>query len=187
VGKFVRLAVIFPGIGYHTDKPLLYYSKKIAREYDFEIVSVDYCGFDSSIKGNAQKMKEAFHSALSQTEEILKGISFDKYETILFISKSVGTAVAGAYANKHGIDAYNLFYTPVEQSFETMNRPGLVFHGNNDPWMNHERFMECIEKTNYPYHIIDEGNHSLETGDVIKDIENMKYVMSVTKEYICAL
>ena len=24
-----KLAVIFPGIGYHTDKPLLYYGKKI--------------------------------------------------------------------------------------------------------------------------------------------------------------
>ena len=27
-----KLAVIFPGVGYHTDKPLLYYSKKIASQ-----------------------------------------------------------------------------------------------------------------------------------------------------------
>ena len=26
-----KLAVIFPGIGYHSDKPLLYYSKKVAK------------------------------------------------------------------------------------------------------------------------------------------------------------
>ena len=26
-----QLAVLFPGIGYHTDKPLLYYSAKLAR------------------------------------------------------------------------------------------------------------------------------------------------------------
>lgn len=24
-----KICVVFPGIGYHTDKPLLYYSKKI--------------------------------------------------------------------------------------------------------------------------------------------------------------
>jgi len=26
----MKIAVVFPGIGYHVDKPLLYYSKKIA-------------------------------------------------------------------------------------------------------------------------------------------------------------
>ena len=26
-----KLAVIFPGIGYHTDKPLLYYGKKLVK------------------------------------------------------------------------------------------------------------------------------------------------------------
>ena len=29
-----KLAVIFPGIGYHTDKPLLYYGKKLAKNMD---------------------------------------------------------------------------------------------------------------------------------------------------------
>ena len=27
-----RLAVVFPGIGYHADKPLLYYSRKLAAQ-----------------------------------------------------------------------------------------------------------------------------------------------------------
>ena len=26
-----KIAVLFPGVGYHTDKPLLYYSKKLAK------------------------------------------------------------------------------------------------------------------------------------------------------------
>ena len=33
-----KLAVIFPGVGYHTDKPLLYYSKKLAFQNGYEIV-----------------------------------------------------------------------------------------------------------------------------------------------------
>ena len=32
-----RLAVIFPGVGYHVDKPLLYYSRKLAKEYGYEV------------------------------------------------------------------------------------------------------------------------------------------------------
>ena len=31
-----RLLVMFPGVGYHCDKPLLYYGRKIAREAGYE-------------------------------------------------------------------------------------------------------------------------------------------------------
>ena len=32
----MKLAVFFPGIGYHCDKPLLYYSQKLAKECGYE-------------------------------------------------------------------------------------------------------------------------------------------------------
>ena len=41
-----KLAVIFPGIGYHTDKPLLYYSKKIARQHGYDIVELSFHDID---------------------------------------------------------------------------------------------------------------------------------------------
>ena len=38
-----KLAIIFPGIGYHSDKPLLYYSRKLAKERGYEeIISLKY-------------------------------------------------------------------------------------------------------------------------------------------------
>ena len=36
-----KLAVLFPGIGYHYDKPLLYYSKKCLSAYGYEIIEVN--------------------------------------------------------------------------------------------------------------------------------------------------
>ena len=46
-----KLAVIFPGVGYHVDKPLLYYSKKIAAHYGYEIVEVAYGKLPKKVKG----------------------------------------------------------------------------------------------------------------------------------------
>lgn len=89
--KKKKIAVIFPGIGYHTDKPLLYFSKKLAVLHGYEIKEVPYGGFKEGIKGSTLKMYEAYESALRQTEELLKDINFSEYETILFISKSIGT------------------------------------------------------------------------------------------------
>ena len=31
--KNKKIAVVFPGVGYHADKPLLYYSRKLAAQY----------------------------------------------------------------------------------------------------------------------------------------------------------
>ena len=85
----MKLAVIFPGIGYHADKPLLYYSKKLAKNYGFEIVEVPYGNFPKGVKGSPDKMKEAFFAAVKQTEEILKDVDFASCDKLLFISKSI--------------------------------------------------------------------------------------------------
>ena len=37
-----KLAVIFPGIGYTADKPLLYYASRLARHYGYQILAVSY-------------------------------------------------------------------------------------------------------------------------------------------------
>ena len=37
-----QLAVLFPGIGYHIDKPLLYYSAKLARARGYDLLAVQY-------------------------------------------------------------------------------------------------------------------------------------------------
>ena len=36
-----RLAVIFPGIGYHCDKPILYYSRKLAKEQEYYTIAIN--------------------------------------------------------------------------------------------------------------------------------------------------
>ena len=38
----MKLAVLFPGIGYHVDKPLLYYGRKLAVQRGYEVVGVPY-------------------------------------------------------------------------------------------------------------------------------------------------
>ena len=127
-----KLAVIFPGVGYHTDKPLLYYSKKLASRNGYEIVEVPYGKFPKGVKSSREKMEKAFFSAVEQAEEILKAVDFSGYDDILFISKSVGTAVSSAYAGKYHLKTRNIYYTPVEASFQFMTQPGIAFTGTKD-------------------------------------------------------
>ena len=177
-----KLAVIFPGIGYHTDKPLLYYSKMLAASCGYEILEVNYGGFGSGIKGDAAKMQQAFEDAMSQAYRILEGTDWDR-EDIVFVAKSVGTAVASAFALRHQLHPRFVYFTPVEASFRVMQEPCIVFHGDRDPWLEHEIFREKIEEAGFEYHVVKNANHSLETRDMATDIENLGEVMRYVDDF----
>jgi len=57
----MKAAVFFPGIGYHCDKPLLYYSRKLAQECGYEeTIALSYTYDGGNIRGNEEKMQQAF-------------------------------------------------------------------------------------------------------------------------------
>jgi len=184
-----KIALIFPGLGYNCDKPLLYYPKKIAASYGYQIIEINYSGFPSNVKGNKEKMELCFNIAFEQTKTCLSSIDFNNKD-ILIIGKSIGTAVAAAYASKilcsfTTKEIRFIYLTPVEQSFNYM-RPssGIVFHGTSDPWINTPVLVKNCENLNLPLFITKDSNHSLETGNLVTDIENLGKIMGRIDAYI---
>lgn len=181
----MKLAVLFPGIGYTCDKPLLYYAGKIAVNYGYEVKAVNYGDFPSEVKGNQKKMEESFYHALAQAEDILEDICWEDYEDILFLSKSIGTIVAFCYMEKRGIKARSIAFTPLEETFSFAKGEGIMFHGTKDPWVSDSSVIcEGCKRIGQPLHVIDDANHSLETGNVLKDIGDMKQIMEKVEYFI---
>ena len=56
-------------------------------------------------------MKQAFELAYEQTEQALQDIDWNSYGSILFISKSIGTVIASAYASRHNIKGKSILFT----------------------------------------------------------------------------
>lgn len=186
-----KIAVIFPGIGYNPDRPLLYWSRKLAvQDFGYEAVNVPYGHFDrkNNIRGNEAAMQAAFDLALSQVEEILRDVDFSQYDKILFISKSVGTAVAASYAARHNLQTDNLYYTPIEQTFEQI-RPGsgIAFHGTKDQWTEGIPIEKMCAQHQIPVHLIPGSNHSLETGDTMADLKNLVHIMEISRQYLTGI
>lgn len=173
----MKLAVIFPGMGYHVDKPLLYYAKKLAAEFGYEIADVRYGNLIGKGNDPEREKQEAFCSAMSQTEEILKDVDFARYDGLLFISKSIGTAVASAFAQKHGLRPYHIYFTPVKETFRFAEGTGVVFHGTGDPWIETKTVKKECQDKGLQLFITESANHSLETGDVLQDLKNLECVM----------
>lgn len=175
-----KLVVIFPGIGYHSDKPLLYYSKKAAKKHDYEIIEVSYdlSAIDSSDKGNEEKMAEALQSAYEQAAAQLYQVKFNEYSRVVFIGKSIGTAVAARFNSSYMINAEQIVFTPIPATFTYINNcEGLLFHGSADPYCDTSLIADAGDALSLTYAIIPEANHSLETGDVMIDIENLGIII----------
>lgn len=181
----MKIAVFFPGIGYHCDKSLLYYSRKLAQQYGFEkIVSIDYSYDGGNIRGNKEKMQQAFDSLYAQAEKTLEEIDWNQYREILFVSKSIGTIIASAYAEKHDIKCRQILYTPLVETYQFRHDDAMAFIGTADPWSDVSDVKRLSEGQRVPIHVYEDANHSLETTDTLKNLEILKDVMEETFEYI---
>ena len=180
-----RIAVIFPGIGYHKDKPLLYYSSKIAKSYGFDIINVEYNNMPENVKGNPKLMKKAADIAYEQALLQLKSIDFNNYDTVLFIGKSLGTVVLNKFSSAINVKALQILYTPVEATFayNSLNR-SITFIGDNDPWSELSAIEKLTENQKIPLHILKKCNHSLECENVRYNIEILADVMLKTDRFI---
>lgn len=175
-----KLAVVFPGMGYHVDKPLLYYAKKLAKAAGYEIIDVAYelPNRSKDVLNDMEARKAVFEVAMKQVKEQLSAVEFAKCGQVLFIGKSIGTALAACYDKTYQIGATHLVFTPVSQTFDFL-RPGCgkVFHGNADPWCKTEIVAGKCKELDLELVLVEKANHSLETGDPIADIRELEKVM----------
>lgn len=178
------LAVFLPGIGYHNDKPLLYYSRKLALECGYDAVLVTYHDLPSKVKGNKEKMMEAVDMAYAQTVQSLNDIDMHAYEKIVFVGKSIGTVIASRFVAEYGLQAGLILYTPVEATFACNINSGIAFIGTADPWSNLEDVKGLAREQKVPLYLYEDVNHSLECNDQIKNIEILQDVMEKTKDYL---
>lgn len=178
-----KIACLFPGIGYTCDKPLLYYSWKLLKGMGWEIIPVSYSGFPSGVKGNAEKMEQCAVMALDQAETLLRDIDWSEYTQILFVGKSIGTVICTAYAHRHSLPCRQILFTPVEATFRFASPDAIAFHGTADPWADTKIIEQSCKKLGIPLYETENANHSLETGDVSKDIKEMRKIMKIVREY----
>lgn len=183
-----KLAVLFPGIGYTNDKPLMYYSRRIAGEHDYEILPIAYFGFPKKVKGDRKRMEESFSIALTQAEQRLAEVDLCSYDDVLFIGKSIGTIVAAKIASEsQAKEKIRLvLYTPLPDTFSFPFGKAIVFTGTDDPWVGKEKspvYGICEEK-GIPCTLISYANHSLESHDSFQDMKELYRIMRETERFI---
>ncbi len=182
-----KIAVVFPGVGYTKDRPLLYYSGKMAAAYGYELKFIDFSG----IEWSKEKLKDrefllrTLDHCLSITEKELGELSNDPEDEIVFISKSIGTVVATAYSKRKSLNAKQICFSPLEMIGGFVDEEGAVlFCADADPYADFSSLKRVANEKKLELHRISGGNHSLETGDTQTDIDNLKTMMQRVSEIL---
>ena len=182
-----KIAVIFPGVGYTKDRPLLYYAGKLAVKNGYELKFVDFAG----IKWSKEQLRDqafllqTLDKCMHITEKAIAGIGDISGYELLFISKSIGTVVATAYAKKRSIKAKQICFSPLEMIGSYVSAEGAVlFCGDNDPMADYDVLDRIAGEKQLEIHRIQDGNHSLETGDIFTDIDNIRAMMACISQII---
>ena len=180
-----KIAVYFPGIGYHCDKPLLYYSRNAACELGYEnYKNVAYTYKAGNIRGNEEKMKEAYETLFLQTEAELADFVWSDYDDVLFVSKSIGTIIAASYAEKYNLKCIkHILYTPLAQTYLFAPSHAIGFIGTADPWSDTAEIIRLSKANQIPLTVYKGCNHSLECKDTLKNLENLKDIMQRTVNF----
>ena len=182
-----KTAVIFPGVGYTKDRPLLYYSGKLAVKNGYELKFMDFSGISWSKEKLKDKefLSKTVERCIKIAEETLGDAGGLLQDEVVFISKSIGTVVAAAYEDKTGVRAGQICFSPLEAIGSFVKEKGAVlFYGDADPYADYRAIESIAKDKSLEAFRIAGGNHSLETGDIFTDIDNLMSMMRQVAQVI---
>ena len=129
-------------------------------------------------------LRACFELAWTQAEEMLKGVEWADYKRLMFIGKSIGTIVASRYAAEKNLSVRNVLLTPLVETFPYVRGKTVAFHGTADPWAGTDAIVTACEERGIPLCLIEGANHSLETGNALKDVRTLEETMQRIDSFI---
>lgn len=176
VKKTEKILVLFPGRNYSTDAPLLYYAKKIYARNGYEILPLSY---EHPPKDSPLSIPERIAFTQENVMGILKRKDWSSYQDIVFLSKSMGTVLAGEAAGKFSIPVRHIYLTPLRQTlaYMTENADCAAFAGTSDTHLDAgELFLHC-KKNHIPCRQYKGVGHSLEAADSRKTLQILSDIL----------
>lgn len=184
LGTAKALAVVFPGKDYSAERPLLDYAAKVAREHGCDLLLLEY-GYQSA---RADFKREDIDIVVEECKAAIAAIpAFTEYEQLLFISKSLGTVIAGKVAAEMDIreQVSHLYLTPLADAIPEIKRSrGSIIYGGSDPVFTEEHSAQISGLQNIRIYRIDDANHALEVGSVNESLAVLLVIVNFYHEFM---
>lgn len=182
--KSDSIVIIFPGAGYSCDRPLLHYARKATLLSGCDVLSLEYGYFKTNNSFKIEYLEQTIQEAYKAVQVALS----NSYKRIFFISKSLGTSVAGRITELIGYNKINnLFLTPISHTIPYITKSECtVIVGTKDNFFPKENIDLISKHSSVNLHIINDAKHSLELDeDWIGSIEILKDITQLCASFVC--
>ncbi len=179
-----NLALIYPGLRYNCDKPLLYYTTQILLQNGYDVLQLraDYSTREFKDLSKAEQTIQLIEDGKALLNS---GLQTKSYNDILFAGKSLGTLIMAFILNENRelFNAKTIWLTPllnlppVSQAVLGTTGPALIIGSTADPTFEAEPVKDIQSMTNVVALSIQDANHSLEIpDDPLRSLQNLVQV-----------
>lgn len=175
-----KLVVLFPGKNFPCDKPILHFAGTSALQSGFDLMILEYGYQAARTDLDVNELQRVIEDSHESVQRIIS-----KYKQVVFISKSIGTIVAGEVHGKLEIPIKHLFLTPIKDTIHYINKfNGLVVYGTKDEMFNKEHANQINIDNVREVIEIPNANHGLETNNVEESIEILSKLVRIYMEFL---
>lgn len=189
-----HLTIIFPGLNYTCDMPLLYYAAQIMLEVGADVLQVKYDYTRTRPVGSASTLTERFGDLQTDVTQIARVALMQRdYKHLTVIGKSLGTlAIPHLLQTDLPLRPHTCVYltpilnelVPIRDLIQTCPR-NLFVIGSSDHYYDPELISQLISPQADNFMIIDGVNHSLEfPGDTIHSLEVLEKVIRRMQNFL---
>jgi predicted alpha/beta-fold hydrolase len=187
-----RLAVLYPGMRYSCDRPLMYYATEILLNRGYDVLQM-WSNYGTA-EFDQLSQSEKTIQLISDGQALLKaGQQAGSYKQTLLCGKSLGTLTMAFILNQHQhLDqATTIWFTPlihlppVAQAIQEIHGPVFVAGSQADPTFSAGSLDQIKSNPNVRVFATDGADHSLEIpADPNQSLQILTQVMAELSAFI---
>ncbi|TCZ79899.1 alpha/beta hydrolase [Paenibacillus albiflavus] len=183
INQSSSLVVMFPGKYYPCDLPVLYYANKVAVANKHDVLRLEYGYQSARTEITFDEINEA--NIVKECLEAINQVAHS-YDRLIFVSKSIGTIVAGKVAELMDNRAIeHLFLTPLDSSIPYIQKnSGMVIYGTKD-WVFSAESAEIVKNMKHIKTVaISNADHVFELEQIQDSYEALGVLIQAYQEFL---
>ena len=187
-----KIALLFPGLRYSCDKPLLHYTTEILLDRGYDVLQL-WADYDNPEFQGSSQAEQTVQLIEDGGALLQAGIQSSSYSELILVGKSLGTlTMAFILSEEMNIPQMKtiwltpLFYLPpVSKIVLELTGPVFVAGSKADHTFDSTTTSQLSTKSNIIMQVIEDCDHSLEVpGDPVRSTQILSSLMANLFEFL---
>lgn len=187
-----KLAIMYPGLRYSCDKPLLYYTTELLLSRGYDVLQF-WSNYGSTGFNQLSQAEQTVQLIQDGQALLNSGTQSGTYSQLLLCGKSLGTLTMAFILNENQnlTSAATIWFTPlihlppVSQAILKIEAPAFVAGSQADSTFSSGPADQITSMSGATTFVIDQADHSLEIpGDALNSLQILNQIMVKLSEFI---